>query len=119
MQDQVIAPARGEQLRPDRVAAATEAVETAQAGDGFAASGSDRAAPSGPYRVAEVAAALDVHHSTVYRAIESGQLRAMRVGMGRGTLRVPHNALVAYVTAMAERAATYGEHAPVLRVEVA
>ncbi|GGP97382.1 helix-turn-helix domain-containing protein [Streptosporangium pseudovulgare] len=49
-----------------------------------------------PYRVAEVARILDVHQSTVYREIESGRLRAFRVGNRRGTLRIPADAFEDY-----------------------
>jgi excisionase family DNA binding protein len=61
------------------------------------------------YRVAQVAAILNVHRTTVYRAIESGDLPAVRLGQGRGGLRVSQEALTAYLagaevhpTAMAE-----------------
>jgi excisionase family DNA binding protein len=61
----------------------------------------DPASPPGqrwrrPYRVLEVALALDVHVSTIYRDIESGKLRAFRLGQGRGTLRIPHEAFAEY-----------------------
>jgi excisionase family DNA binding protein len=49
-----------------------------------------------PYRVSEVAAELDVHPATVYRAIASGRLRALRVGMGRGAIRVPADEFEAF-----------------------
>lgn len=41
-----------------------------------------------PYRVAEIAALLDVHRATVYRDIESGRLEAHRIGSGSGALRI-------------------------------
>jgi excisionase family DNA binding protein len=48
-------------------------------------------------RVSEVAAELDVHPATVYRAISSGRLRALRVGMGgRGAIRVPADEFEAF-----------------------
>lgn len=50
-----------------------------------------------PYRVKQVAELLDVHVSTVYRAIESGALGALRIGRGRGGLRVPAVALEDFV----------------------
>lgn len=48
-------------------------------------------------RVAQVAAQLNVHRTTVYRAIESGDLAAVRLGQGRGGLRVSTEALAAYL----------------------
>lgn len=54
--------------------------------------------PRKPYRVAQVAAALDVHPSTIYRDIETGKLRAHRVGTGRGALRIPHWAWQEYLS---------------------
>lgn len=41
-----------------------------------------------PYKVSEVAEALNVNVSTIYRDIDSGKLPALRVGAGRGTYRV-------------------------------
>jgi len=49
-----------------------------------------------PYRVKDVAAALDVSVHTIYRDIRSGRLRALRLGRGRGTLRIPRDAVAAY-----------------------
>lgn len=49
-----------------------------------------------PYRVSEVAAALDVHPSTVYREVEAGRLRALRIGHGRGAIRIPVDAFEEY-----------------------
>ncbi|HEX6353212.1 excisionase family DNA-binding protein [Actinophytocola sp.] len=48
-------------------------------------------------RVRVIAARLDVSVATIYRAIESGKLPAVRVGSGRGALRVPAGAVDAYV----------------------
>jgi len=48
-------------------------------------------------RVAQVAAQLNVHRTTVYRAIESGDLAAVKFGQGRGGLRVSADALAAYL----------------------
>jgi excisionase family DNA binding protein len=48
-------------------------------------------------RVAQVAAQLNVHRTTVYRAIESGDLAAVRFGQGRGGLRVSTEALADYL----------------------
>lgn len=53
-----------------------------------------------PYRVAEVAAALDVHPSTIYRDIEIGKLRALRVGSGRGALRITQAAFEEYLAVL-------------------
>jgi hypothetical protein len=48
-----------------------------------------------------------VSKSTVYKAIESGALAAFRFGSTRkGTIRVPHGALVDYVAASAVAAVT-------------
>jgi excisionase family DNA binding protein len=48
------------------------------------------------YRVKDVAEHFDVSVSTIYRAIESGQLDALKLGRGQGTLRVPGSAVLAY-----------------------
>jgi excisionase family DNA binding protein len=47
------------------------------------------------YRVGAVARSLDVSPSTVYRAIESGELAALRIG---SSLRVPGEALASWLT---------------------
>ncbi|HEY9412968.1 MAG TPA: helix-turn-helix domain-containing protein [Jiangellaceae bacterium] len=57
------------------------------------AAGSER----GPYRVSQLAAMLAVHPTTVYRAIESGRLAALRIGAGRGGLRITHAAYEAFL----------------------
>lgn len=49
------------------------------------------------YRVKAVAEVLDVHVSTVYRLAESGRLHSVRVGFGKGALRVPADSLNAYL----------------------
>ncbi|MGW1559086.1 helix-turn-helix domain-containing protein [Streptomyces sp. NPDC002144] len=55
-------------------------------------------APEGePLRVKDIAAALRVDSSTVYREITSGRLDAYRVGSGRGTFRVPRAAFTQYL----------------------
>lgn len=59
-----------------------------------------------PYRVADVARILDVHQSTIYRDIESGRLRALRVGVGKGALRILPDALDAYLALLEVRAVT-------------
>ena len=50
-----------------------------------------------PYQVRLIARWLDAHPSTVYRLIESGALRARRIGLGRGGLRVPRSAWVKFL----------------------
>ena len=57
-----------------------------------------------PFRVAEVAALLDVHQATVYRDIEAGRLKALRVGTGKGALRIMPAALDAYLALLEVRA---------------
>ncbi len=52
-------------------------------------------------RVKAVAEHFDVSLATIYRAIESGQLYALKLGTGRGTLRVPQAALEAFAEACA------------------
>lgn len=49
-----------------------------------------------PYRVAEVAQYFDVDVSTVYRLINSGHLQALRIGSGRGAIRIPVGSLARY-----------------------
>lgn len=49
------------------------------------------------YRVKAVAEALDVSPSTIYRAIESGQLDAYKIGTGKGTLRIPGRSVNVYL----------------------
>lgn len=51
------------------------------------------------YRVKEVAGHFDVSAATIYRAIESGALDALKLGRGRGTLRVTGAAVLAYAAA--------------------
>jgi len=45
------------------------------------------------YRVKAVAELFDVSVSTIYRAIESGQLQALKIGTGKGALRIPEHAI--------------------------
>jgi len=61
------------------------------------------------YHVAQVATLLNVHRTTVYRAIKSGELTAVRFGQGRGGLRVPASALTNYVAAAEVRPAELAE----------
>jgi excisionase family DNA binding protein len=56
-----------------------------------------------PFRVAQVAAMLDVHQATVYRDIEAGRLKALRVGSGKGALRIMPDALKDYVALLEVR----------------
>jgi len=53
------------------------------------------------YRVREVAGHFEVSVATIYRAIESGQLAALKLSEGTGTLRVPGSAVLAYAAACA------------------
>jgi excisionase family DNA binding protein len=48
------------------------------------------------YTVAEVAALLRVHKSTIYRDVESGRINAIRAGKGRGTIRIREGAFLDY-----------------------
>lgn len=50
-------------------------------------------------RVKAVADMLDVSVATIYRAIESGALPALKVGTGKGALRVPAAAVREYLQA--------------------
>jgi excisionase family DNA binding protein len=56
------------------------------------------------HRVKAVAEMLDVSVATIYRAIESGSLRALKVGTGKGALRIPADAIQDYVTACQQAA---------------
>ena len=58
------------------------------------------------YRVSEVAGHFEVSVATIYRAIESGQLDALKLGTGRGTLRVTGAAVLAFAEACAPAAGT-------------
>lgn len=68
------------------------------AASGFTAPPGPGPAPSRvrPFRVREAAAQLGVHPGTVYREIQRGNLRAYRIGEGRGAMRVPVDALADY-----------------------
>jgi excisionase family DNA binding protein len=59
------------------------------------------------YRVRAVARMLDVSVATIYRAIESGQLTALRIGIGQGAIRVPGEAVEEF-TALCTRLALAG-----------
>jgi excisionase family DNA binding protein len=58
------------------------------------------------FRVSAVADLLDVHRATIYRAIESGALDALKIGTGKGALRIPGYAVNAYLNICAEAAYT-------------
>jgi excisionase family DNA binding protein len=47
--------------------------------------------------VREAAAAVRVNPATIYRAIETGRLQALRVGGGLGPLRIEQEALTDYL----------------------
>jgi excisionase family DNA binding protein len=64
------------------------------------------------YRVRAVAEMFDVSVSTIYRAIESGALVALKLGSSKGTLRVPASALPAFEQACSEAAAGSRESGP-------
>ncbi len=55
------------------------------------------------YRVSAVATLMDVSPSTVYRAIETGALAALRIGT---SLRVPHEAFTAWQNLCKQAATT-------------
>jgi excisionase family DNA binding protein len=61
------------------------------------------------YRVKAVADMLDVSQATVYRAVESGKLRAARMGEGAGAVRISGQAINDYVEACTIRPAITAE----------
>ena len=73
--------------------------------------------PTQIYRVRAVAETLDVSVATIYRAVESGALRAHRLGTGKGAVRIPGDALLDYIAAceraaMKDRPAEASAHSP-------
>lgn len=60
------------------------------------------------YRVKDVAGHFEVSVATIYRAIESGALDAVKLGSGRGTLRVTGAAVLVYAAACAPGAGEAG-----------
>jgi excisionase family DNA binding protein len=48
------------------------------------------------FRVKAVADMFDVSVSTIYRAIDAGQLFALKVGSGKGAVRIPESAITAF-----------------------
>lgn len=59
-----------------------------------------------PYRVAEVAKALDVHRATVYRDVEAGRCGAFRIGSGSGAIRISVEDFEKYKAYIRSKAAT-------------
>ena len=105
----VAGPADKENARPEWVAVAQKTVNAviARPGDAGVIAGVRQAGPEAPYLVAEVALALGVSKSTVYKAVECGALGGFRFGGTRkGTIRIPHGAFVDYVAASAMAAVT-------------
>lgn len=45
------------------------------------------------YTARQAAALLDWHHMSIYRAVAEGRLRAVRIGRGRGVIRIPESAI--------------------------
>lgn len=73
-------------------------------------------------RVRAVAEMFDVSVATIYRAIESGQLEALRIGSGKGAIRIPEHAVHAYARACSEVGSAQdsaGQSAPEVSGEVA
>lgn len=56
------------------------------------------------YRVKAVAEALDVSTATIYRAIEAGELTVVKIGTGKGTIRVPGQSAIAFLNACTNHA---------------
>lgn len=56
------------------------------------------------FRVKAVAEMFDVSAATIYRAIDSGQLDALRLGRGKGAVRIPEHALRSFEAACANAA---------------
>ncbi|MEV0073555.1 helix-turn-helix domain-containing protein [Amycolatopsis sp. NPDC050768] len=56
------------------------------------------------FRVKQLAEMLDVSRATIYRAIESGQLDALKIGTGKGALRIPGQAVNTYLNDCADAA---------------
>ncbi|WP_445185140.1 helix-turn-helix transcriptional regulator [Pseudonocardia sp. Cha107L01] len=56
------------------------------------------------YQVRAVAEHFGVSVATIYRAIGSGQLAALKLGTGKGAIRVPGSAVAEYSEACAQAA---------------
>lgn len=54
--------------------------------------------------VSEAARQIRVAKSTIHRLIDAGELRALRVGRGKGTIRIPRKAWVEYLAGCEEAA---------------
>lgn len=63
------------------------------------------------YRVKAVADALEVSVATVYRAVESGQLAAYKLGTGKGTIRIQGESIMAYLGLCADASGPAGDDA--------
>ena len=60
------------------------------------------------YRVKAVADVLDVSPQTIYRAIAAGELDVLKIGSGKGSLRLEGHAVNAYLQACKRAAAAGG-----------
>lgn len=60
-------------------------------------------------RVKAVAERLDVSVATIYRAIASGALPALKIGTGKGALRIPAAAVDDYLKACEQAARQLGQ----------
>jgi excisionase family DNA binding protein len=67
-----------------------------------------RADSSRLYRVKAIAELCEVSPNTIYRAIESGDLAAVKFGKGRGALRVSGQAINTWLDHLAVPAPTDG-----------
>lgn len=56
------------------------------------------------YRVKAVAEMFDVSVSTIYRAIEAGHLDVLKIGTGKGSIRITADAIRAFQNECAEAA---------------
>ncbi|QFU90958.1 helix-turn-helix domain-containing protein [Amycolatopsis sp. YIM 10] len=61
------------------------------------------------YRVKTIATGLDVSVATIYRAVESGALRAIRIGVGKGAIRIEGAAVEEYLANCESAAVTRGD----------
>ena len=62
------------------------------------------------YRVRDVAGHFEVSVATIYRAIQSGQLRALQLGTGTGTLWVTGAAVLSYPESCMQVSVGAGRH---------
>lgn len=56
--------------------------------------------------VSEASKHMRVSESTVYRAIDAGEIRAYRLGFGKGVVRIPEDAIDEYLSARIIHAST-------------